>query len=161
MAKWKKSSPALVAQFERIISANSTLERRTMFGCPVFFAGGKMAGGLWQEHWFIRLSDADRAALVQEGALPFAPMAHRRSNTYLMFPAQILADERTLRRWLDRSIAHCLTLATPPKKKAKISAAKKKKKKPGGKPAPAKVQAPAKGKRTPAQRKAIKRSDRA
>ena len=88
------------------------LEPRKMFGYPCRFLNGNMLSGLHEENWVLRLSEEDREAMTELGAKPFEPMG-RKMREYVMLPAEILADESQLKKWIERSIG--FVGALPPK----------------------------------------------
>lgn len=124
MKKWAKSSPALVALFDRVVPAAAAVERRQMFGYPCAFVNGNMFAGLQEERLILRLGERDRAAfLALEGAAGFAPMG-RPMREYVVAPGAILEDERALAAWMKRALAHARALPRkrarprPPRRKA-------------------------------------------
>ena len=99
---------------------------RLMFGYPCAFENGQMFAGLFGDALFVRLGEADRAALLAlKGAAPFAPMPGRPFTNYLVLPPSMLEDEEAVRGWMSRARAFAKTLpAKAPK--AKRPRAKKK-----------------------------------
>ena len=115
MAKWKKSSDKLVAQFEEATASLPRVEPRKMFGYPCCFLNGNMFTGLHEDNWIVRLSEEDREALESEGGKVFDPMGGRPMREYRTLPPAIRKDQRQLKKWLNRS--HTYTASLPPKKK--------------------------------------------
>jgi len=123
--KFEKSPPSLVALFEARI-AGTGAERRTMFGCPCAFAGGNMCAGLFGGSLFVRLGEADRAALLAlRGAKPFEPMPGRTMREYVVVPASMHADGAALDRWIGRAVAHAGGLPSKARKKKARKPAKR------------------------------------
>ena len=109
---WAKPSPRLIARFDRALPADPRIERRQMFGCPCAFTGGQMFAGLFQEQLFVRLGEAERAALLAEpGAAPFVPMPGRVMREYVCVPRPLTS--RRLPQWLLAAFAYAASL--PPK----------------------------------------------
>jgi TfoX/Sxy family transcriptional regulator of competence genes len=113
---FEKSPAALVERFNTVLERHPDVQRRQMFGYPAAFIGGNMVTSLFNDHWVIRLPDADREELLAiDGAGPFAPMPDRPMKGYAIVPSSIVADDAALDVWLERAFAHGRSL--PPKKK--------------------------------------------
>jgi TfoX/Sxy family transcriptional regulator of competence genes len=112
---WKKSSPALIATFERVRPpAGEGVEHKQMFGFPCAFVNGQMFTGLHEESMILRLAPEDRAEfLTRPGAAIFEPMAGRSMKQYVRVPPALLADEEALGEWMARALAFARSL--PPK----------------------------------------------
>jgi hypothetical protein len=108
----KPSPPALVELFHQLLPATGG-EPRRMFGCPCGFLGGNLFTGLFEDKLFVRLAEADRAALLtQEGAEPFDPMGGRPMREYVVVPGAWLegdADDE-LRAWMAKAAGYARTL---------------------------------------------------
>jgi TfoX/Sxy family transcriptional regulator of competence genes len=112
---WRKSPPALVDLFERAVPRSRGVERRKMFGYPAAFLNGHLFAGLHQESFVVRLPEADRErAGVEHQARAFEPMPGRQMREYVVVPAPVLNDSRTLAAWLARSVRYARSL--PPKR---------------------------------------------
>jgi len=111
---WGKSPPDLVDAFAAAIADLPGSEPRKMFGFPAAFVNGKLFTGLFEDRWFVRLAEADRAELAGAGAPAFEPMPGRPMREYVELPAAVLADDATRDAWLRRSLAH---VAGMPKEK--------------------------------------------
>jgi TfoX/Sxy family transcriptional regulator of competence genes len=113
--RFEKSPPSLVALFESQI-AGTGADRRQMFGCPCAFVSGQMCAGLFADQLFLRLGEAERAALLAvAGARPFEPMPGRPMREYVAVPPSLLADAASLRSWIGKAVAYARSL--PPKGK--------------------------------------------
>src|SRR5439155_19165228 len=77
MPRFVKWSPEIVERFGAVMDRYPDVERRKMFGYPAAFVGGNMATGLFAEHWVVRLSDAELATAISDGAAPFEVMPGR------------------------------------------------------------------------------------
>ena len=128
MKAWKKTSPELVATFDKALPASSSITRRPMFGYASAFVNGNMFAGTFQDTIVVRLAETDRAALLKvKGAAPFEPMGHPMKE-YVVFPASIVGKPKELGAWIERG--HRYALALPAKGATKkstttVAAAKK------------------------------------
>lgn len=113
---WRKSPEELVQLFDKVLPADSRIQRRKMFGYPAAFANGQMFASLFQDDFIIRLSQEDREALQHDhGARPFEPMPGRAMKEYVTVPGSLLADRVALDGLLARSVA--FVTGMPPKVK--------------------------------------------
>jgi TfoX/Sxy family transcriptional regulator of competence genes len=120
---WKKTSPKLVATFDKALPTSLAVTRRPMFGYASAFVNGNMFAGTFQDTIVVRLKETDRAALLKvKGAAPFEPMGHPMKE-YVVVPASIVAKPKDLGAWIERGHRHALTL--PAKGATKKTAAKK------------------------------------
>ena len=113
MPKFTKSSPEIVERFGAVTDRYPDVERRKMFGYPAVFVGGNMAMGLFAEQWIIRLSEADLASALGEGAMPFEVMPGRTSKGMVALPSAVVADDEAIGAWVERALAFASSL--PPK----------------------------------------------
>lgn len=112
--KIEKNPPEMQALLVRVAPAKANVEHRKVFGSPCVFAGGNMFAGLHGTGLFLRLGDEARAEfLAQKGAALFEPMAGRPMREYVVAPSALLKDEKTLAKWIERSLAYAMAL--PPK----------------------------------------------
>ena len=124
MKAWKKTSPELVATFEKAVPAHPGVTRRPMFGYASAFVNGNMFAGTFQDTIVVRLPDADRAALLKlKGAAPFEPMGHPMKE-YVVVPASIVAKPKALDAWIERGLRYALTLPAKGAKTAKKAKAR-------------------------------------
>ncbi len=123
MKAWKKTSPELVAAFDKAVPASPAVTRRPMFGYASAFVNGNMFAATFQDAIVVRLAETDRAALLKlKGAAQFEPMGHAMKE-YVVVPASIVAKPKELDAWIERGHRYALTL--PAKGAAKkINAAK-------------------------------------
>ncbi|HKW78918.1 MAG TPA: TfoX/Sxy family protein [Candidatus Limnocylindria bacterium] len=114
--QWKKSPPELIAAFDKAAPKDRRAVRRPMFGYPALFVNGNMFAGTYQDKVVVRLSEEDRARLMNEkGAAPFEPMPGRPMKGYVVVPPALVAKPASLRAWIDRALVYAASL--PPKKK--------------------------------------------
>ncbi len=111
--KWRKSPETLVATFGEVVPDDPRVERRQMFGYPCAFVNGNMFMGLHQENLLVRLPDAERAALLDEGGAVFEPLPGRPMREYVTLPAGLLAVPAAIRPWAERALDYAAAL--PPK----------------------------------------------
>ena len=124
MKDWKKTSPELVAVFDKAVPVSPSVTRRPMFGYASAFVNGNMFAGTFRDSIVVRLAETDRAALLKlKGAAPFQPMGHPMKE-YVVVPASIVAKPKELSAWIERGHRYGLTL--PAKSSAKKTAAAKK-----------------------------------
>jgi TfoX/Sxy family transcriptional regulator of competence genes len=117
-----KPSDRAKADFTALLPDDPTVTARPMFGNLAGFVNGNMFTGLFGDALFVRISDVDRAALLEEGGADFAPMAGRPMKGYVTLPPGWSDRPAATRGWIDRALE--LTRALPAK------AAKPKKAKP-------------------------------
>jgi TfoX/Sxy family transcriptional regulator of competence genes len=121
---WKKTSPDLVAAFDKAVPASPRVTRRPMFGYASAFVNGNMFAGTFQDSIVVRLAETDRAALLKlKGAAPFEPMGHPMKE-YVVVPASLVAKSKELGAWIERGHRYALTL--PAKNAAEVGSAKRK-----------------------------------
>lgn len=115
---WKKSSPELIALFEKIIPPDPLIEPRKMFGYPCCFVAGNMMMGLHQENLILRLPKEDREKFLEmAGTSQFEPMAGHVMKEYVAVSDELKADIKQLAQWVMRSFDYVKSL--PPKVKRK------------------------------------------
>ncbi|MFN2483699.1 MAG: TfoX/Sxy family protein [Candidatus Limnocylindria bacterium] len=112
-----KSPPELVERFHATLAAFPEAERRQMFGYPAAFRGGNMFTSLFESRWVIRLPEDARTELADQGGEQFEPMPGRPMTGYLLLPPRIVDDDKALRGWVERALAHAAAL--PPKEPKK------------------------------------------
>jgi TfoX/Sxy family transcriptional regulator of competence genes len=134
MPSWSKISPAQQARFEAALPDDPSLERRSMFGCPIAVVNGNMFTGVHNDEINIRLGDADRKRFLADyaGARIFSPMKGMEMKEYVVVPPAVAADATVLANWIRRGFQFASSL--PAKTKKEKSA---KKKEPAAKEKPA------------------------
>jgi TfoX/Sxy family transcriptional regulator of competence genes len=113
----KKPSAELVALFDSVAPTDEPgVERRMMFGYPACFVNGNMFMSLFQDRMALRLSESDRAQLLEiDDAVIFEPMEGRAMKEYVELPGQVLDSPDLLEIWEGRSLSYAVAL--PPKAK--------------------------------------------
>jgi len=120
MEKWKKSSPELGKLLEAAL-VRFTCDRRMMFGSPVYMINRNMFAGVHQDNIFIRLTEADRKAILGKvaGAAQFEPLKGHIMKEYITVPETLYKDSEAFQLWLKRSHAYAASLPAKPSKKKK------------------------------------------
>ena len=114
MPKFDKSSPEMVALFERVTAGLPMIETRKMFGYPAAFVNGQMFASLFGDAFILRLPDDRREAFIQaHGAHLFEPMPGRPMREYVEVPPALLKRGQELDDWLAQGLAYAQSL--PPK----------------------------------------------
>ena len=108
--KLRKSPLELVDLFQQVVPGPPATQRK-MFGFPASFINGNMFMGLFQDEMILRLSEQDRAKLLEvDGAAIFAPMPGRPMKEYISVPPSILEKRDLLEFWVGRSLRYGLSL---------------------------------------------------
>lgn len=118
---WEKVPVSHVEAFTAALPRGTGVEQRKMFGCPAGFVDGKMFCGAHQRDMLVRLSEADRRAVIAEGGSSFEPMG-RPMKEYVCLPSARVTDTPYLRQWFAAALAFVRTM---PAKKAATRPAKK------------------------------------
>jgi len=117
MNKIPHSSKESEALLRSLLPARKEISVRPMFGNLAAFVGGNMSIGLYGEDLFVRLSDSDRAELLEnEGAAVFEPMKGRQMKEYVVVPRSWKREPAKIKPWVTRSVEWSSKL---PAKKAK------------------------------------------
>lgn len=110
-----KPDPEAKRAFEALVAFAPGATVKPMFGNFAAFKGGLMFAGVFGDQVFVRLSEADRqAAMDQLRVKLFEPMKGRPMKEYVCLPAAVLADTKMSRAWVAKSLKYVGTL--PPKK---------------------------------------------
>lgn len=110
MPRFKKSSPDLVARVVDLIDAIPGSARTQMFGCPVGTLGGNMFIGLFEDHLFVRLPEAERATLIEQfGGRAFEPIPGRPMKEYVVVPHDLTTTD-ALDVWVERACNYAKSL---------------------------------------------------
>ena len=120
---WKKTSPELVAAFDKAVPKSPGVTRRPMFGYASAFVNGNMFAGTFQDTIVVRLTETDRGALLKvKGAAPFEPMGHPMKE-YVVVPGADVAKPAALAKWVAQAHTYAKTLPAKEKKPAKKATA--------------------------------------
>jgi TfoX/Sxy family transcriptional regulator of competence genes len=116
MKKIPHSNKESEAILRALLPAGKEITVRPMFGNLAAFVGGNMSVGLYGEDLFVRLSDTDRADLLEnDGAAVFEPMKGRQMKEYVVVPRTWKRDPAKIKPWVTRSLEWSRKL--PAKKK--------------------------------------------
>lgn len=123
--KFEKAPPYILETFDAAL-ASTPGERRNMFSYPAGFAEGHMFCGVFGRQIFVRLSEDDRATLLErEGAHLFDPMGGRPMREYVVAPDDLVEDADALQAWFAKACQYAQSL--PPKEAGKAKAKAKRK----------------------------------
>jgi TfoX/Sxy family transcriptional regulator of competence genes len=118
-----KPSEEAKAAFTKLVPAAHAVTLRPMFGNLAAFVNGNMFAGLFGEDLFVRLPEAESAAVRKEGGRDFAPMPGRAMKGYVTVPSTWRAKTEDTKSWIKTALE--LTGKMPPKVAAKKTGAKK------------------------------------
>jgi len=105
MNKIPHSSKESEALLRSLLPAGKEISVRPMFGNLAAFVGGNMSVGLYGDDLFVRLSDSDRAELLEnEGATVFEPMKGRQMKEYIVVPRSWKRDPAKIKPWVTKSL---------------------------------------------------------
>jgi TfoX/Sxy family transcriptional regulator of competence genes len=116
--KWEKASPELGKLLEEAL-ADFHVEKKIMFGAPVYTVNRNMFTGVHQSNIFLRLSETDRKKIVYayDEAVPFEPVHGHVMKEYVAVPPSLFEDRAAFQVWLRR--AYEFTSALPAKEPKK------------------------------------------
>ena len=102
--------------FDSLVPDDPRVQSRPMFGNRAAFVNGNMFLSLFGSQVAVRLSEADRAALLKEpGAQAFEPMPGKAMKEYVVLPEAWRKRRKKAEEWAERSFVWASEL--PPKKK--------------------------------------------
>jgi TfoX/Sxy family transcriptional regulator of competence genes len=122
---WKKSPPELVERFDEVVPAFGGATRRKMFGYPAAFVNGNMFAGLHEDHFVLRLGEENVAEAKRAGAQDFEPVSGRTMRGWCIVPPKVLADDATIRKWVERAYRYAAKMAPKATKRAKAPGARR------------------------------------
>jgi TfoX/Sxy family transcriptional regulator of competence genes len=127
MPSWNKISPEQAARFDAALPDHPSLERRSMFGCPIGVVNGNMFTGVHSDEINIRLAEADRKRFLADhaGSRIFSPMKGMEMKEYVVVPPSVAGDARLLASWVRKGFEFASSLPPKKKKVKKAPAAKK------------------------------------
>ena len=123
MPAMPKSSPKTTASFLALMPQDPALTTRPMFGNMAAFINGNMFAGLFGDELFVRLPEAARARVKEQGGKAFEPMPGRAMTGYVCVATGWQAKAAPARSSIAEALAW--TRAMPPKKPAAGQAAYK------------------------------------
>lgn len=101
------------------MSAVAGAVRREQFGCPGYFAAGKVFAILQSDQVILRLQDEDAEGLREAGGQSWAPMPGRPSKAYVIVPEDVVKAPARLKPWIEKSAQFARSLGAKPTKKAR------------------------------------------
>jgi TfoX/Sxy family transcriptional regulator of competence genes len=102
------------ALFRTLVPTDDRVTVKPMFGAVAAFANGYMFMGLFASDLFVRLNDADDAAVRGAGGADLEPMPGKAMKGYVTVPGwRSKPDE--IRAWGEKSLEY--TMSLPPKTK--------------------------------------------
>ena len=115
---WKKPSEELSKFLDERISGFD-IQKKKMFGCPVYFANDNMLTGVFENDFFIRLSEQDRKKIISENdeVMPFEPVKGRVMKEYVVLPDSLYNDPEKFQELLSSSYEYVSSLLVKQKKK--------------------------------------------
>lgn len=109
------------ALFASVMPADPHIQIRPMFGSLAGFINGNMFTGLYGQEIFVRLPEAQRLQLLQEGVSEFSPMPGRPMKEYVAVPEQWRHNPDKISDLISQSLswAETLPVKLPAKKQSK------------------------------------------
>jgi TfoX/Sxy family transcriptional regulator of competence genes len=102
--KWEKASAEMGDVLAAAVSG-MPVNKKVMFGAPVYTVNHNMFAGVHGSNIFLRLSDADRRKIASEfdEASPFEPVKGHVMKEYMTVPPALYEDTKLFTAWLKRS----------------------------------------------------------
>jgi TfoX/Sxy family transcriptional regulator of competence genes len=102
--KWEKASAALGQVLASAVSGMA-VEKKVMFGAPVYTVNRNMFAGVHGSNIFLRLSEPDRRKIASEfdEAAPFEPVKGHVMREYMTAPPALYEDKKLFAAWLKRA----------------------------------------------------------
>lgn len=114
-----KPSENARAAFQALVPDAPGVTTRPMFGNLAAFVNGNMFTGLFGEDLFVRLQDADRDRLIEQGGADFEPMPGRAMKGYVTLPPGWSARPDATRELMSQALTWTQTLPAKEAKPAK------------------------------------------
>jgi TfoX/Sxy family transcriptional regulator of competence genes len=119
-SNWKKAPAENIDFFDKILVNHPDVEKRKMFGYPCAFLRGNMFFGLFEDSFFLRLSEEDRARIITLNlAAPFEPLPGRVMKEYVALSTEAVSGSDIFQTWFEKSIGFTARLPVKPKKAGK------------------------------------------
>ena len=125
--KMPKPSDKAKELFSGLVPDDPSIALRPMFGNLAAFVNGNMFAGLFGEDLFVRLPDAEAAAIKRQGGRPFEPVAGHPMTGYVMVPPGWQAKLESVRPHLRRALELTRNMPAKARKPATRKAASSKK----------------------------------
>jgi TfoX/Sxy family transcriptional regulator of competence genes len=112
----------LIERFEKLVPGDAAVERRKMFGCACAFVGGNMFVGVHEDRLILRLDEARRTQLLEQGLVePFSPMG-RTMREYVAVETAAQRPAKELAALAREAFAFASRLPAKVKRKTKRAA---------------------------------------
>ena len=117
-----KDLAALLGRAAPASGQNAEIEARHFFGGAAAYADGRIFISLTPAGLALKLPEADRAVLRQQGATPlrYFPKAPIKKD-YVVLPDAIAGDGAALAGWIEKSVGYVLTLPKPRSKRSGLN----------------------------------------
>jgi TfoX/Sxy family transcriptional regulator of competence genes len=117
--KWEKASPELGKLLEEAV-AGLRVEKKIMFGAPVYMVNRNMFTSVHASNIFLRLSETDRQKIASayDEAAPFEPVRGHVMKEYVTVPPALYEDSKAFQTWLRR--AYDFTAGLPVKEPKQV-----------------------------------------
>ncbi|MBI1949422.1 MAG: TfoX/Sxy family protein [Deltaproteobacteria bacterium] len=124
--KWQQAPAELTRRFTALLPAHPDVQPRRMFGYACAFVRGNFWTGLFEDKVVVRLPDGLHERFPRlAGAPPFDPMGGRPMKGWYVVPADVVADDGALARFMRDTFAAVLELPAKTTAKKKKTAKKK------------------------------------
>ncbi len=90
--------------FRALVPAGDAVTTKPMFGNLAAFVNGNMFAGLFGDDLFVRVSAADRDALLAKGGRDFEPMPGRAMTGYVVLPSGWRTSASGAARWITTAL---------------------------------------------------------
>ena len=94
------------------ITGELPTEKKMMFGCPAYFAGGKMFAGVFEDGIFLRFNEQDRIMLLEndDELSHFDPLGGKPMREYLSFPEPYITDIAALEDLVHKAWSYAMSI---------------------------------------------------
>jgi TfoX/Sxy family transcriptional regulator of competence genes len=113
MAYDERLAERLRAMTADLLGAGTPVVEKKMFGGLALMVDGNMACGVYQDAVLVRVDPATSAEVLAEPSVRSFDMGRGPSKGWVLVDPAGVADDRELRRWVQRSTSYARTL--PPK----------------------------------------------
>jgi len=103
----------LADRVRALLSDESAISEKKMFGGLAMLLAGNMAVGVTGDDLLVRTDPGEQEALLSEPGVRVFAMTGRPMKGWLMVAPESCAEDADLRRWVDRGLAYAASL--PPK----------------------------------------------
>jgi len=107
---------ALLERVRAALAGTASVTERRMFGSTGFLVRGNLCVSCRPERIMCRIDPALHEKLTRRSGCTTVVMRGREMRGYVYVSSQAVRTERSLRRWIDLALSHCVSL---PSKKPK------------------------------------------